>query len=74
MGLIAATATYVTAGYQGCPTLEIVNEGEATIVLTPGEKICQLIVVATDEVPEDMRPSRYQCAIRPYVSRFPINK
>ncbi len=69
MGLIAATATYVNPGYQGCPTLEIVNEGEVPVSVKPGEPICQLVVLSADEDPKDLRPSRYHCAIRPYPPR-----
>jgi dCTP deaminase len=68
MGLIAATATYVTAGYKGCPTLEIVNEGEVPVRVKPGERICQLVALSADEDPDDLVPSRYQCATRPFPS------
>lgn len=71
MGLIAATATYVNPGYQGCPTLEIVNEGEVPVSVKPGEPICQLVVLRADETAGDMRPSRYHCAVRPYPPRRP---
>jgi deoxycytidine triphosphate deaminase len=69
MGLIAATATYVTPGYKGCPTLEIVNEGEVPVRVKPGERICQLVALTADEAEEDLLPSRYQCATRPFPSR-----
>ena len=69
MGLIAATATYVTPGYKGCPTLEIVNEGEVPVVVPRGERICQIILLRADEDPADLLPSRYQCAVRPYSAR-----
>lgn len=66
LGLIAATATYVTAGYHGCPTLEIANVGEVPVELRPGDSICQLVVFTAAEESEDLRRSRYQCATRPY--------
>jgi len=69
MGLIAATATYVTAGYHGCPTLEIVNAGEVAVVVRPGEAICQLVLITAGEEPGDLHPSRYQCTVRPYPAR-----
>jgi dCTP deaminase len=69
MGLIAATATYVTPGYKGCPTLEIVNAGEVPVGIKPGEQICQLIPQTADEAETDLTPSRYQCAVRPYAAR-----
>lgn len=69
LGLIAATATYVTAGYHGCPTLEISNVGEVAIEVKPGDPICQLVVLTADEDPTLFTPSRYQCATRPYAAR-----
>ena len=69
MGLIAATATYVNPGYLGCPTLEIVNEGEVPISVAPGEPICQLILLRADEDETTIEPSRYHCAVRPYPPR-----
>lgn len=69
LGLIAATATYVTAGYHGCPTLEIANVGEVAIEVRPGDPICQLVVLTADEDPTLMVPSKYQCATRPYAAR-----
>ena len=68
LGLIAATATFVTAGYKGCPTLEIVNVGEAPVQVAPGDPICQLVLLNADEQEGDLRPSRYQCATRPYAA------
>jgi deoxycytidine triphosphate deaminase len=70
LGLIAATATYITAGYQGCPTLELFNAGEVPIVLRPEDEICQLVLMSADERPEDLKASRYQCATRPYPARL----
>ncbi len=69
LGLIAATATFVTAGYHGCPTLEIVNEGEVPVRIRPGEDLCHLVLLSADEEPGGMRPSRYQCSVRPYPAR-----
>ena len=69
MGLIAATATYVNPGYLGCPTLEIVNEGDVPVQVRPGTPMCQLVVVTANETPESLRASRYHCAVRPYPPR-----
>jgi deoxycytidine triphosphate deaminase len=69
LGLISATATYVTAGYRGCPTLEISNVGEVPVEVYPGDPICQLVLFTADEDPADLKPSRYQCATRPYAAR-----
>ena len=70
LGLIAATATYITPGYQGCPTLELFNAGEVPIVLRPEDEVCQLVLMSADERVEDLQPSRYQCATRPYPARL----
>lgn len=69
LGLISATATYVTAGYKGCPTLEISNVGEVPVEVYPGDPICHLVLFTADEDPADLKPSRYQCATRPYAAR-----
>lgn len=69
LGLIAATATYVTAGYKGCPTLEIANVGEVPVEVRPSDPICQLVLFTAAEDPTLLRPSRYQCATRPYAAR-----
>lgn len=69
LGLISATATYVTAGYRGCPTLEISNVGEVPVEVSPGDPICQLVLFTAEEDPADLKPSRYQCATRPYPAR-----
>lgn len=69
LGLISATATYVTAGYRGCPTLEISNVGEVPVEVFPGDPICQLVLFTANEDPTDLKPSRYQCATRPYAAR-----
>jgi len=72
LGLIAATATYVTAGFHGCPTLEIANVGEVPVEVRPGDPICQLVLFSAAEDPNTMSPSRYQCSTRPYPARIEI--
>lgn len=39
LGLIIATATVIHPGYKGCPTLELVNNGNIPIHLFPGAPI-----------------------------------
>jgi dCTP deaminase len=70
LGLIAATATYVTPGYRGCPTLELFNMGEVPIQLRPQDPVCQLVLLTAEERLADIQPSRYQCATRPYPARL----
>lgn len=66
LGLIAATATYVAAGYQGSPTLELVNSGEVPLEVHTGDPVCHLVLTSAEEEIEDWAVSRYQCATRPY--------
>lgn len=44
LGLVIATAVAVHAGFAGCITLELANEGAVPIILRPGMRICQLLV------------------------------
>ena len=41
--MIIATACNVDPGFKGCITLELVNSGEAPLVLYPGVRIAQLV-------------------------------
>jgi dCTP deaminase len=66
LGLIATTATYVAAGYQGSPTLEIVNAGEIPLALRAGDRVCHIVLMAAEEGAEKPPVSRYQCSTRPY--------
>lgn len=68
MGLIIATATKVDAGFRGCVTLEIINEGEVPLVLYPGLPIAQLVLHRTG----GGEPYRggYSCAIGPEFPDF----
>lgn len=43
LGLIIATASLIQAGFKGCPTLELINQGNIPIPLYPGWPIAQLI-------------------------------
>ena len=43
LGLITATAIQVQPFSRGCITLELVNEGEMPLILSPGQRIAQLI-------------------------------
>lgn len=43
LGLIIATATLIHPGFKGCPTLELINQGNIPIPLYPGWPIAQLV-------------------------------
>ena len=47
-GLIIATATKVDPCFQGCVTLELVNEGEVPLVLYPGLCVAQIVLIRTE--------------------------
>lgn len=72
MGLVAATAAWVGPGYKGCPTLEVVNLGDLPVKVTPYLATCQLVVFYADE--NDVRPSRYQCAVKPGYAQWTRDK
>ena|ERR1700686_570223 len=66
LGLIVATAVFVHPGYRGCLTLELVNDGDSPISLSPGFRIAQLVVhtlkIAAPETTED---EKYVAPVRP---------
>jgi dCTP deaminase len=72
LGLLVATAVFVHPEFRGCPTLELVNEGDSPICLTPGSRIAQLTVHKL----EHPAPSRadeeekYRAPVRPQPSRL----
>jgi dCTP deaminase len=68
MGLIIATATKVDPGYRGCITLEIINEGEVPLVVTPGVPIAQLVFHRTTG--DATYCGDYACAIGPEFPKF----
>jgi dCTP deaminase len=46
-GLLIATATYVQPGWHGCLTLELENLGEVPIMLRPGLRVGQLVIMTS---------------------------
>jgi len=72
MVLLVATAVFVHPGFRGCLTLELVNEGDAPICLSPGMRIAQLVVDKHDE-PTELAPNqkkKYLAPVRPQPSRL----
>ena len=73
-GILAVTAGAIHPGFVGSPTLELINAGETPIVLHPGDRIAQLVVMETSEKTSSdddaWVPSRYQLAIDPEDSRW----
>jgi dCTP deaminase len=66
LGLLVATAVFVHPGFRGCLTLELVNEGDSPIKLSPGLRVAQLVLhsletpvaLGTDEVDKYLAPVR----------------
>jgi dCTP deaminase len=58
--LIHFTAPTVHPGWEGPLTLEIINLGPATILLSPGLPIAQLIVEEVKGLPAALNPSQFQ--------------
>lgn len=73
LGLIVATAIFVHPGFRGCLTLELVNEGDAPICLSPGARIAQLEVSKLESAAPGSRSERrkYVAPVRPEVSKLP---
>jgi len=72
LGLIVATAVFVHPGFRGCLTLELVNEGDAPICLSPGARIAQLEVsrLESPAPPADGDGNKYMAPVRPEPSRL----
>jgi dCTP deaminase len=72
LGLLVATAIFVHPGFRGCLTLELVNEGEAPIRLSPGMRIAQLILDELDEPApvEGRRRDKYRAPVGPQPSQL----
>lgn len=68
LGLLCATAVQVQPTFTGCLTLELVNLGQVPLVLTPGERVAQLIFsTVVPPVPEV--EAKYQFPTGPQFSR-----
>ena len=72
LGLIIATATAVSPCFKGSITLELVNLGEAPLVLYPGVRIAQLVVHTVEGI--GTYEGRYTCPTGPEFSRIYLDK
>ncbi|HEX3361906.1 MAG TPA: dCTP deaminase [Solirubrobacterales bacterium] len=72
LGLLVATAIFVHPGFHGCLTLELVNEGDAPIRLSPGMRIAQLMLDELDEsAPAERRENdKYRAPVGPQPSQL----
>lgn len=77
LGLVVATAVTVQAGFAGCLTLELVNEGSVPLLLRPGLRIAQLSLWRSDEGTEvgyQSGPGKYRAPLGPQSSRLGVEK
>ncbi len=72
LGLVIATATEVSPCFKGSITLELVNLGEAPLVLYPGVRIAQLVLHTVEGV--GTYEGRYNCPTGPEFSRIYLDK
>lgn len=72
LGLIVATAVFVHPGFRGCLTLELVNEGDSPIALSPGIRVAQLAIHRLEHAapPRDDEEEKYLAPVRPQPSRL----
>ncbi len=72
LGLVVATAVYVHPGFHGCLTLELVNEGDSPICLTPGSRVAQLAVhrLESPSLAREDEGEKYYAPVRPQASRL----
>lgn len=70
LGLVTATAVLVHPYFQGCLTLELVNLGRVPLVLSPGERVGQLVFLRVHEpVPPPSGREKYRCPTGPEFSK-----
>jgi len=72
LGLVVATAVFVHPGYRGCLTLELANEGESPIPLSPGMRLAQLAVHRLENAArrEPNDTEKYVAPVRPQAARM----
>ena len=68
LGLLTATAVQVQPGSRGCITLELVNQGETPIELSPAARVAQLMLWVVTE-PCVVRKGRYWFPVGPEFSK-----
>lgn len=71
LGLLSATAVQIHPNYHGCLTLELVNLSNLPLVLTPGERVAQLVAWKTD--PVEPGDEKYHCPVGPEFSKARVD-
>lgn len=75
LGLIVATAVVVQAGFRGCLTLELANEGSVPLLLRPGLRVAQLCLWSAGAevaVGYDSSAGKYQAPLGPQSSKLGV--
>lgn len=70
LGLIIATATLLHPGFKGCPTLELINQGNIPIPLYPGWCIAQLVFHKLESPEASAYISKYSGWVGPTSPEF----
>lgn len=70
LGLIIATATLLHPGFKGCPTLELINQGNIPIPLYPGWCIAQLVFHKLEKPEVSSYVSKYSGWVGPTSPEF----
>jgi deoxycytidine triphosphate deaminase len=68
LGLLSATAVQIHPWFRGCLTLELANLSSVPLMLTPGQRVAQL-VVSSLTTPTDEPEQKYACPTVPQFSR-----
>lgn len=75
LGLMVATAVVVQAGFRGCLTLELVNEGSVPLLLRPGLRVAQLCLWKSSHpvvTGYDSSAGKYQAPLGPQSSKLGV--
>lgn len=70
LGLVIATATSIDPGFCGSITLELSNIGKSPLILTPGTRICQLVLRETKSTEVYEKGRKYHSPIGPEFSKI----
>lgn len=75
LGLLVATAVFVHPGFHGCLTLELVNEGDSPIALSPGSRVAQLSLSRLESpISVSGEQGKYHAPVRPEPSGLPAER
>lgn len=73
LGLLTATAVQVQPGSRGCITLELVNQGETPIALSPAARVAQLMLWSVVD-PCSVESGKYWFPVGPEFSKVSKDK